>query len=326
MKFSCPKCNAKIEITKTFNKKIHVLCSNCGIEDILEYSRNNDEVFLEFLAKYDKGLISGEHLSQELKDEGIIRDENEIKQIIKENKPDKIIQDILHTKKDYVSQYKVFKSPEPEMGCSPEEIGLDEEISKELSSSGINQLYKFQEDTIREIIFGENIIIEAPTASGKTEAFLIPMLEKIKRDSVKDKVFAILVYPTKALSRDQYPKIQKFAKKIRIDVSVFDGDTKLEERRKIIENPPQILITNFDVLHYHLWHKTKFSSLLSQAKMIVVDEAHVYSGIFGSNVHYIIKRLKRICKNNLQFVAASATLENAKNFLRTTIWRKNAGN
>ena len=91
MKFSCPKCNAKIEITKTFNKKIHVLCSKCGIEDILEYSRNYDEVFLEFLSKYDKGLISGGRLKQELKDEGIIRDENEIEQIIKENKPDKII-------------------------------------------------------------------------------------------------------------------------------------------------------------------------------------------------------------------------------------------
>ncbi|MBI4130943.1 MAG: DEAD/DEAH box helicase, partial [Nitrosarchaeum sp.] len=72
--------------------------------------------------------------------------------------------------------------------------------------------------------------------------------------------------------------------------------------------------TNFDVLHYHLWHQTKFASLLSTIKVLVVDEAHVYSGIFGSNVHYIIKRLKRICSNKIQFVAASATLEDARNF------------
>ena len=85
---------------KLLNKKIHILCSKCGIEDILEYSKNYDEVFLEFLSKYDKGLILGGQLTQELKDEGIIRDENEIKQIIKENNPDKIVQDILQTKKD----------------------------------------------------------------------------------------------------------------------------------------------------------------------------------------------------------------------------------
>jgi len=65
---------------------------------------------------------------------------------------------------------------------------------------------------------------------------------------------------------------------------------------------------------FHLWHQTKFSSLLSTIKVLVVDETHVYSGIFGSNVHYIIKRLKRVCSNKIQFVAASATLEDAKNF------------
>ena len=135
-------------------------------------------------------------------------------------------------------------------------------------------------------------------------------------------VFAIFVYPTKALSRDQYPKIQKFADKIGVKVKVFDGDTKLEERRDIIDNPPQILITNFDVLHYHMWHQTKFSSLLSSAKILVTDEAHVYSGIFGTNVHYIIKRLKRICTNKLQFVAASATLDDAKEFCQKLFWRK----
>ena len=103
---------------------------------------------------------------------------------------------------------------------------------------------------------------------------------------------------------------------------IFDGDTKLEERREIIENPPQILVTNFDILHYHLWHQTKFSSLLTSTRILVVDEAHVYSGIFGSNVHYIIKRLKRICSNKLQFVAASATLDDAKEFCQQLFGEK----
>ena len=315
MKFSCPKCKSKLEIQKTFNKKIHVSCNNCGIEDLLEFSKNIDEVFLEFLSRFDEGLVTKKGISKNLKDEGIIRDEKEIKDMIGKNNPDKITESILFSKKDYISQYKVLKNPEPKMGNNVEDSGLNESISNYLKDIGIEQFYKFQEEAIEEISFGENVIIEAPTASGKTEAFLIPVIQKIKKESSDAKgVFAVFVYPTKALSRDQHPKILKFAEKIGINAQVFDGDTNQIERRKILENPPHILITNFDVLHYHLWHQTKFASLLSTIKVVVVDEAHVYSGIFGSNVHYIIKRLKRICSNKIQFVAASATLEDAKNF------------
>ncbi|MGH1568411.1 MAG: DEAD/DEAH box helicase, partial [Nitrosopumilus sp.] len=101
MKFSCPKCKSKIEIQKTFNKKMHVSCGKCGIEDILEFSKNFDEIFLEFLSRYDKGLVSEKGLSENLKDEGIVRGENEIKEMIGENKPDKITEEILFSKKDY---------------------------------------------------------------------------------------------------------------------------------------------------------------------------------------------------------------------------------
>ena len=315
MKFSCPKCKSKLEIQKTFNKKIHISCNNCGIEDLLEFLKNIDEVFLEFLSRFDAGLVTKKGVSEDLRGEGIIRDEKEIKAMIGKNNPDKTTEDILFSKKDYVSQYKVLTNPEPKMGNNVEDLGLDESISSHLKEMGIERFYKFQEESIQEVSFGENVIIEAPTASGKTEAFLIPVIQKIKKEaSNATGVFAIFVYPTKALSRDQYPKILKFAEKIGIEVKVFDGDTEQIERRKILESPPHILITNFDVLHYHLWHQTKFSSLLSTIRVLVVDETHVYSGIFGSNVHYIIKRLKRVCNNKIQFVAASATLEDAKNF------------
>lgn len=293
---------------------MHVSCSKCGIEDILEFSKNPDEVFLEFLTKYDKGLVTKKGLSEELTDEGIIRSEKEIKEMIGKINPEKFIEEILFSKKDFISEYKILKNSEPKMGSKVEELGLEKEISDFLNELKIKQFYKFQEDAIQEIVFGENVVIEAPTASGKTEAFLIPVIQRIKKESNQGKVFAIFVYPTKALARDQYPKIKKFADKIKINVKVFDGDTKIEERREIIEKSPEILITNFDVLHYHLWHQTKFSSILSSTKILVVDEAHVYSGIFGTNVHYIIKRLKRICNNKLQFVAASATLDDAKTF------------
>ena len=322
MKFSCPKCKSKIEIQKTFNKKMHVSCEKCGIEDLLKFSKNIDEVFLEFLSRFDQGLVTETGLSEEMKADGIIRSEKEIKEMIGHNRPDKITEEILFSKKDYISQYSVLTNPEPKMGCKVEDLGLNESVSKHLRELGIEQFYKFQEESIREIIFGENVIIEAPTASGKTEAFLIPVIQRIKKESDDGSVFAIFVYPTKALARDQHPKIQKFAEMIGIKAHVFDGDTKVEERRKIIENPPQILITNFDVLHYHMWHQTKLSGIIASTKVLVVDEAHVYSGIFGTNVHYIIKRLKRICNSKLQFIAASATLENAKDFCQQLFGEK----
>ena len=233
---------------------MHVSCEKCGIEDLLEFSKNPDEVFLEFLSRFDEGLVTEKGLSEGLKDEGIIRDEKEIKEMIGENNPDKITEEILFSKKDYVSEYKVLSNPEPKMGCKVEDLGLDESITDHLKELEIEKFYKFQQDAVVEIIFGENVVIEAPTASGKTEAFLIPVIQRIKKDASKGNVFAIFVYPTKALSRDQYPKIQKFAEKIGTTVKVFDGDTKLEERREIIDNPPHILITNFLLVTTPNWY------------------------------------------------------------------------
>ena len=264
---------------------MHISCS-CGIEDLLEFRKNIDEVYLEFLARFDDGLVSDKGITNDLREEGIVKDEKEIKEMIGEKNPDEITKLVLYSKKDYVSQYKVLKNPEPEMGSAVEDMGLDDAVTNYLKEIGINRFYKFQEEAIQEIIFGENVIIEAPTASGKTEAFLIPIIQRIKKEVDKSSsVFAVFVYPTKALARDQFPKIQKFAERIKVMVNVFDGDTEQSERRSIIDNPPRIIVTNFDVLHYHLWHQTKFASMLSDIKILIVDETHVYSGIFGSNVH-----------------------------------------
>lgn len=314
LQYQCPKCSNSVQIQKTFNKKFMISCSECGIEDLVEYTKNIDEVFLEFLARYDQGQIPNKkELNTELKESGIIRDRKEIDQLIELFSPDEITRDVLYSKKDFISHYKIIKEPDPEFGLPVEELGLDDEIIQYLHGKKIMRFYKFQEESILEIMFGQNIIITAPTASGKTEAFTIPIIQKISRDEKEDAISAVFVYPTKALSRDQFPKIEEIAHRVGISVKVFDGDTTQKERVEILDNPPHIIITNFDVIHYHLMYQTKFASLLTSVKFLIVDETHVYSGIFGSNVHYIIKRLKRICKK-IQFVAASATLDNAKEF------------
>ncbi len=292
-----------------------ISCIGCNLEDLLGYTKNTDEVYLNFLTKFDNGEIPDKkQISVGLKAEGIIRDEKELKKMIGDQSLDDLTKSVLFSKKDYISKYKKLKNPQPKYGSKVEELGLDEKIVSYLQKTGISKFYKFQEDAINEIVYGNNVIIEAPTASGKTEAFLIPVLQKItKQKDNQGQVLALFVYPTKALARDQYPKILEFAKRLGITVSVFDGDTKQSERVEILEEPPQIIITNFDVLHYHLWNRTRFGALLGSVKFLITDEVHVYSGIFGSNVHYIIKRLKRI-SNKIQFIASSATLENAVEF------------
>ncbi len=312
---TCPKCKTKIEIQKTFNQKILFSCSHCKLEDVIDYKKNIDEAYLEFLLKYDNGEIPTKKESQYLlENEGLLQSEDEIKKMVGKDKIDELTRSILFSKKHYVSQFRSIVEPDPEMGSAVEDSGLNDSIIEVLKAKGISNFYKFQEDSIHDIMLGRNIVITAPTASGKTEAFVIPILQKISdMKTPKHNIQAIFVYPTKSLSRDQYPKIKEIAQGLGLGTAVFDGDTKDEERRKILETPPEILITNFDVLHYHLWHRTKFASLLNTVKFLAVDEAHVYSGIFGSNVHYIIKRLKRICPK-VQFVASSATLENALTF------------
>lgn len=303
-----------MQIQKTFNKKYMISCNKCTLQDLVDYTKNVDEAYLEFLARYDQGQTPNRtQISLDLKSAGIIRDKKEIEKMIADYKPADITKEILFSKKDYISYYKSIKEPEPELGLPVEEIGLEEQIVEYLRQKKIERFYKFQEEAINEIVSGRNVVITAPTASGKTEAFAIPIIHKTAREPQKDGVSAIFVYPTKALSRDQLPKIRQIAQKVGVRVEVFDGDTKERERNQILNDPPHIVITNFDVLHYHMMYGTKFAAVCSTARFLVVDEAHVYSGIFGSNVHYIIKRLKRICKK-IQFIASSATLENAKEF------------
>ena len=312
---TCPKCKTKIDVQKTFNQKILFRCPQCKIESIVDYKKNLDEAYLDFLLKFDTGKVTTKKDSQNmLEKEGMLQSEDEIKKMIGDSRVGEITRSVLFSKRHFVSHFKSIIEPEPEMGSNIEDFGLDQRIVEVLQSKGITKFYKFQEDAIHDIILGNNVIITAPTASGKTEAFVIPIIQKIVDfDIPENTVSAIFVYPTKSLSRDQYPKIKEIADRLALDIAVFDGDTKEAERRTILEVPPYIIITNFDVLHYHLWHRTRFAMLLHTVKFMAVDEAHVYSGIFGSNVHYIIKRMKRISPK-MQFIASSATLENASLF------------
>jgi DEAD/DEAH box helicase domain-containing protein len=201
---------------------------------------------------------------------------------------------------------------------------LDELITsskiKSFLKNDTPNLYSYQEETIKKISNGENIVITAPTASGKTKSFLIPILDKIIQNPNKNKVSALFVYPTKALTADQVENMYDFTSSTDITIKQLDASKgDMDYRHKIISNPPDIIATNFDFISYHLARSNdspfskSFREMISNLKFIVVDETHQCKGFFGSNIKWILKRLQRL-NPNLQFIASSATLDDAENF------------
>ncbi|MCE2508685.1 MAG: DEAD/DEAH box helicase [Nitrosopumilaceae archaeon] len=282
---------------------VRIAC-RCGLGSEMEWNGEINSAFLRFLHGYDQG-------ERPRMEEKIIRSEADISEMIGGADPDDTMLDILHTKHDYVCWYRASDSPGPPPGDAVRDAGLDARLAKYLEGSGIQKMYRFQQEALDTIVRGEDTVIVAPTASGKTEAFLIPIMQMLAEG--RRAVFAIIAYPTKALARDQHSKIEGMAASVGASSAVFDGDTPPGRRQHILDSPPHILVTNFDVINYHLPRRTAFAALLRTARILVIDEVHTYSGIFGSNVHHILRRLGRVC-GRLQMVAASATISEPARF------------
>ena len=187
---------------------------------------------------------------------------------------------------------------------------LDEKIIEYLDSKEV-KLYKHQADTYEAIKSGENVIITTPTASGKTLAFNLPIMETMLGDS---DTTALYIYPAKALSNDQLHVLENLEEElcIKINPRTYDGDTPRTEKKAIREKS-RIVLTNPYQLHLILsWHH-QWSRFYKNLRYIVIDESHYYKGVFGSNVAFLIKRLKRIANfygAYPQFILSSATLAN----------------
>jgi DEAD/DEAH box helicase domain-containing protein len=228
------------------------------------------------------------------------------------------LRNLVNRGRDYLVKYKYMPASEAEYGASVEELGIPARLKEHLRKKGIEELYAFQEESYNAISEGANVVIAAPTAQGKTEAFILPIIRKlllsVQEAFMDPGVRALLVYPTKALARDQYDKVREMAQAANLTVAIFDGDVSQNARSKIYDRPPDILLTNPDILHYHLgWSQSRLVPLLRTVKFVVLDEIHLYTGSMGANVYYILKRLRMEC-GDFQRIGASATVANPKEF------------
>jgi len=183
-----------------------------------------------------------------------------------------------------------------------------------LRKKGI-QLYRHQIEARAASREGSDVIITTPTASGKTLAFNVPVFEELDRDG---DATALYLYPTKALSNDQLKVLRELEQisDIRADPSVYDGDTPSHIRPKIRARARIVISNPYELHHILPWHY-KWQRFLANLKFIVIDEAHVYRGVFGSNVALLLRRLQRVCAlhgSTPQFFIATATLANPLEF------------
>jgi DEAD/DEAH box helicase domain-containing protein len=178
-----------------------------------------------------------------------------------------------------------------------------------LARRGVDRLYTHQADSLAAARRSEHLVVATGTASGKTLAFNLPVLDAIAADP---KVRALYLYPTKALAQDQARALGEL-RLPRLRAAIYDGDTE-PERRRDIRRSANLILTNPDMLHVGvLPHHDRWADVLANLRFVVVDEAHVYRGVFGSHVGNVLRRLRRaaaIYGADPQFLLASATIAN----------------
>jgi DEAD/DEAH box helicase domain-containing protein len=197
---------------------------------------------------------------------------------------------------------------EQEASAAPLPGQLHPELRAALERSGIATLYSHQLEALRGSETG-NVIVTSGTASGKSLAFNLPVLDAVARDPAAR---ALYLYPTKALAQDQARKLAQLAPP-GVVPAIYDGDTPREER-PAIRRRSNLILTNPDMLHVGvLPHHRNWGDVFANLRFVVVDEAHVYRGVFGSHVANVLRRLRRVAArygSDPRFILASATIAN----------------
>jgi len=188
----------------------------------------------------------------------------------------------------------------------PEE--LHPRVAEALRTRGIERLYSHQAEALHAAWAGATIVTTG-TASGKSLCFQLPTLDVLCRDS---KARALYLYPAKALAQDQARALHAFGVD-RVKQAIYDGDTP-REQRSAIRKRANVVLTNPDMLHLGILPNHRaWGDFFANLALVVVDEAHVYRGVFGSHVGNVLRRLRRVADaygTEPRFVMASATIAN----------------
>ncbi|PNS16315.1 hypothetical protein CAC42_6422 [Sphaceloma murrayae] len=217
--------------------------------------------------------------------------------------------------------HRVFDPQEPVFG------DLNFELSQSLvnalyNTRGITRLYAHQTEAINNLYDGHNVIVSTSTSSGKSLIYQIPVLHELEKN--RD-ARAMYIFPTKALAQDQRRSLKDIMHLMEglqdLVVDTFDGDTPMPTRN-YIRDEARIIFTNPDMLHITILPQEEaWRTFLQNLRFVVVDELHVYNGLFGAHVALIMRRLRRICaavgNRHVKFISCSATVANPEQHMKT---------
>lgn len=216
-------------------------------------------------------------------------------------------------------------SPAREPVYEPFLPSIESTLQDALRKKGITALYSHQAEAVRLLNEGGNTVISTGTSSGKSLCYTIPIFNQ---QLLQPGSTALLLFPTKALTNDQNKSFSEYSRLLSVNSiipAVYDGDTP-NHNRSAIRNSATILSTNPDMLHQGILpHHTNWARFFSKLRFVVIDEIHIYRGVFGSHFANLIRRLKRICSfynSYPQFILTSATIGNPEELASKLIEQK----
>jgi DEAD/DEAH box helicase domain-containing protein len=186
---------------------------------------------------------------------------------------------------------------------------LHKDVRDALERVGVEALFSHQAEAWQSVMTKGHTIVTTGTASGKSLCFNLPVLHMLSCDA---RARALYLYPAKALAQDQARRLSEL-RTPPLRHAIYDGDTPREDRAAIRRRSNAIL-TNPDMLHVGILpHHSRWGDFLANLALVVVDEAHVYRGVFGSHVANVLRRLRRLARaygTEPRFVLTSATIAN----------------
>ena len=228
---------------------------------------------------------------------------------------------------------------------TPSGFAMDPTLGAVLARCGVTKLYSHQSAAIKAARAGRSVVVSTPTASGKSMCYVIPIFEALMDEKSKQSK-ALLMFPLKALANDQMKKMRHIveqAQKLKTEIdemkisaeqyagidvnrlqrlasvklAVCDGDTDVEVKAELKKQGTQIILTNPDSLHHAMLpaHRSWGKKFWGCLKYIVLDEAHTHTGVSGSHVANVLRRLLRVCASwntavRPEFICTSATISN----------------